>query len=74
MLNVVFFSHIFEIFFSQYFPHNFYTEKEKNVIRKDFAVSQLATIIATRWTGNKLLFKGGLLGATLHDMESKVKG
>ena len=28
--------------------------------KKDFAAARLATISVTRWTGNKLFFKGGL--------------
>ena len=32
-------------------------KKEK---KKDFAAARLATISATRWTGNKVFFKGGL--------------
>ena len=36
-------------------------EKQKKLKKKkkDFAAARLATISATRWTGNKLFFKGG---------------
>ena len=33
--------------------------------KKSFAAAQMATIAATRWTGNKLLFKGGLRKVSL---------
>ena len=34
--------------------------KKKRKKKKDFAAARLATISATRYTGNKLFFKGGL--------------
>ena len=37
-------------------PKKSFGQKKK----KDFAAARLATISATRWTGNKLFFKGGL--------------
>ena len=41
----------------QHFPHDFYTA-EKNILKKkDFVASRLATIMATRWTGNKHFFR-----------------
>ena len=33
---------------------------KKDLKIKDFPASRLAFILATRWTGNKLFFKGGL--------------
>ena len=33
---------------------------KKNTKKKYFAASRLATIMATRWTGNNFFFKGGL--------------
>ena len=39
---------------------------KKNIYKKKkFAVSRLAAIMATRWTGNKLFFKGGLTSGLL---------
>ena len=35
--------------------------KKKKQEKKKFADARLATISATRWTGNKLFFKGGLI-------------
>ena len=35
-------------------------KKKKEKKKKDIATARLATISATRWTGNKLFFKGGL--------------
>ena len=37
--------------------------------KKDFPAARLATITATRWTGNKLFSKGGL---TEHSASSRV--
>ena len=34
---------------------------QKGGEKTDFAAARLATISATRWTGNKLFFKGGLI-------------
>ena len=39
--------------------HHFLTKK-KTKKKKDFAAARLATISATRYTENKLFFKGGL--------------
>ena len=46
-------------FFGQNFIIFLPTKKEKGK-KKDFAATRLATISATRWTGNKVFFKGGL--------------
>ena len=39
----------------------FLQKKKKKKKKKDFAAARLATISATRYTGNKLFFKGGLI-------------
>ena len=60
------FFHILEIFlFSQHYPHSFYTTGKNILKKKDFAASRLATIMATRWTGNKLFFKNGLMPTSI---------
>ena len=56
-----FFPHFRDFVFFQHFPHNFYIEKKIYYKKKDFAASRLATIMVTRWTGNKVFFKGGLM-------------
>ena len=56
------FAHIFFFFFGSRF-HHFLTPpppKKNGKKKKDFAAARLATISATRYTENKLFFKGGL--------------
>ena len=51
---------ILPIFFFWSRFHNFLTKKKE---KKNFAAARLATISPTRYTGNKLFFKGGLIQA-----------
>ena len=52
------FSFIFSLFF--FFCQDFIIFlPKKNRKKKDFAAARLATISATRYTGNKFFFKGG---------------
>ena len=55
-MGTIFFHFANFLFFGQDFII-FLPKKKK---KKDFAAARLATISATRYTGNKLFFKGGL--------------
>ena len=43
--------------------------KQKNGKKKDFAAARLATISDTRWTGNKLFFKGGIKSVSCYNLQ-----
>ena len=49
------------LFFLNIF-HVFYYRKKISKKKEDISPSRLVFIVATRWTGNKLFFKGGLTG------------
>ena len=63
-----------ELFFFILPPTNlFFLNKNKNSIfsykkNQYIAATQLVTISATRWTGKKLYFKGGLTSENIIDM------
>ena len=57
-----------ELFFSFCNFFHLFFRKKKDIFlpkkrrgKKDIAAAQLATISATRWTGNNIFFKGGLM-------------
>ena len=50
----------FSPFFLSIFLVFYYTNKNSKKKKKDFPASRLAFILATRWIGNKLFFKGDL--------------
>ena len=72
---VHFFSHFQDLtFFSSIF-HIISIQQKKNISKEiNCAASRLATIMATRWTENKLFFKGGVRPASaLESADSELE-